>query len=280
MKSLWPAKWTVKDLQKMQKEDPITFAKEYQNDPRERLNASFKSEDFRYWKQEGSRYILLDEENKTIKEGNLYDCRGAIANDLAWSDKRGADRNAMVPGFLTPDSDILIAPYRHETGLRPDEVADWLFAQEAHMREVTDKSVLIGFEKAMLEKVVQWFLSREMKRRNHFLSTRVLQWDGDKTRRIEVRLQARYRAHSIYHREGMGDLEDQLVQFPDAAHDDLPDAVQGLVQLLTSVSAPLVKKVRETSVLDDWIKNALPKKPVCKYPGTHKVTIPSHWGPR
>jgi len=230
--SLWPEKWSVEDLNKMEKDKPTVFAKEMQNDPVSGRNAKFKREDFRYWKQESGDYILQNEYGEIVSRGRMVDCIPAISCDLAWKEKRESDSCALIPGYLTPNSEILTEDYVHEKGLKPTDVSEHLFVMADKMRAMTGQDPAVGFEKAMLENVTQWFLKQEMRKRNRFLITKELVWDADKITRIETRLIARYSQHVIFHKKGMGDLEHQLERFPYATHDDLVDSLQGLVQLL------------------------------------------------
>lgn len=232
-KSLWPAKWTVEELNQMEKDKPSVFAKEMQNDPASGANARFKKEDFRTWKLEpGNEYSLLNEHGEVISAGRLSDCVPAIACDLAWKEKRESDNCVIMPGFLTPNSEILIDDYVAGKGFKPTDVAEHLFIMADRLKRVTGQDPPIGFEKAMLENVTQWFLKQEMRKRNEYLITRELVWDADKITRIETRLLSRYAQHVIFHKRGMGDLEYQLLRHPTGTHDDLIDAEQGLVQLL------------------------------------------------
>jgi len=231
-RSLWPEKWTVEELREMMKDKPDTYAKEMQNDPVAGENSRFKRQDFRYWKETSGGISLLDA-NGNIQTTYAYaDCRGVIAVDLAWKEKRVSDSSCIMPGLLTPRSEILVMDYIHQKGMRPDKLADILFDTEERMVSLTCGVVPIGFEKAMLENVSQWLLRREMQRRNKYLLTKELVWDADKNTRIETRLQPRYSQHVIYHKHGMGDLETQLVRFPSGTHDDIIDSLQALVQLL------------------------------------------------
>ena len=232
-KSLWKEKWTIEELNKMEQDDPVAFAKEIQNDPVSGLLAKFRREDFRYWRMEDRDYCLYGDENQVIARDSLRHCKPAIACDLAWEEKRQADYTVIMPGFLTPDSYLLIDDYIFRKGLRPDEIEEILFTMEDRLRRLTGSSVPIGFEKAKLEKVMKWLLRNAMRRRNHYLIFKELMWDNDKITRIVTRLQSRYAQHSIFHRRNMGDLEHQLLRVPSGTHDDLPDALQGIVQLLT-----------------------------------------------
>jgi hypothetical protein len=256
--SLWPEKWSVDYLQYLEKEKPSVFAKEYQNDPVSGVLSKFNRSDFRYWQASSNNYTLLDEYNRPAYKGLLSDCKAAIACDLAWEIKRSNDFSVILSAFLTPQSDILIDSYICKKGLRPNEIEEILFSLEARLKSITGSSVPIGFEKAKLEKVMQWLLKKAMQKRNHFLIFKDLLWDADKITRIVTRLEPRYAQHSIYHKKSMGDLELQLLQIPDGAHDDLPDALQGVVQLLQYPKQE--KKEEEKKDMLDWLKNNFVKK--------------------
>lgn len=230
--SLWPENWSLDELNQMEKDKPTVFAKEMQNDPVSGRNAKFKREDFRYYRIEHGEYLLQNEYGEIISRGNMADCVPAISCDLAWKEKRESDSCVILPGYLTPASEILVEDYVHGKGLKPTDVAEHLFLMASRLKALTGQEPAIGFEKAMLENVTQWFLKQEMRKRNRFLLTKELLWDADKITRIETRLISRYSQHVIFHKKGMGDLEHQLERHPYGTHDDLVDAEQGLVQLL------------------------------------------------
>jgi hypothetical protein len=210
----------------------------------------FERKDFRYWKIEGGDYVLLDEAGKVVAKDSLKTCRAAISCDLAWKEKRESDSSVLMPGFITPNSDILVYSYLCKKGLRPDETEEVIFSMVDRIEKLTGSTVPIGFEKAMLENVTQWLLKQAMRKRNKFLTTKELLWDADKMTRIETRLQPRYCQHVIYHLTGMGDLEHQLERFPSGTHDDLADALQGLVQLLQFPKA----RIKETQADDEFMR--------------------------
>jgi hypothetical protein len=162
-----------------------------------------------------------------------------------------------VPAFLTPQSDILVENYICKKGMRPHEIEEVIFSMEERLRTLTGTSVPIGWEKAKLEKVIQFLLTQAMKRRNQFLLFKPLQWDTDKIQRIETRLEPRYAQHTIYHRRNMGELEYQLLRFPSGVHDDLPDALQGLVQLLQYPKTIRKIEVEKDDEFEWWRNQAL-----------------------
>lgn len=251
-KSLWVEKWSVKDLDKKEAQDPVSFAKEMQNDPVSGRRAKFHREDFRYWKIENMNYVLMGAENEVISRGELSTCKAAIACDLAWEEKRENDYSVILPAFLTPNADILVDSYICQKGLRPDEMEEVIFSMEQRLKSITKSPVYIGFEKAKLEKVMTWLLKIAMRKRNYYLNLKELQWDMDKIQRIVTRLQPRYTQHVIYHKHGMGELEHQLLRVPSGVHEDLPDALQGVVQLLEYPKNPRKQPVPETEF--EWLR--------------------------
>ena len=252
--SLWPEKWSVEQLNKMERSNPKSYAKEMMNNPVSGLARKFLKEDFRYWKiidgGNGSEYVLYNEEGDISSKGSLSLCRSAIACDLAWETKRESDFSVILPGYMTPQNELLIDSYVCKKGLRPDEYEESVFQMVERLEAITGKSVPIGLEKAKLEKVMRWWLSKAMQRRNKYLLLKDLVWDTDKLQRIYTRLQPRYANHAIYHKHGMGELELQLLRIPSGTHDDLVDAEQGLVQLLSYRKHD--KKVEKTEDAFEW----------------------------
>lgn len=230
--SIWESKWSLDELKRLETANPISFAREMQNDPVSGMSQRFMREDFRYWRIDNLNYVLFDTESNVVAKGLLSSCKAAIACDLAWSEKREADETVILPAFLTPDNNILVDTYINTKGMRPDEFAEHIFNMESRLRALTGHVVPIGFEKAMLERVTQWVLKQEMQKRNHFLVTKQLKWETDKITRIETILQPRYAQNIIYHRQNMGDLEYQLLRFPSGKHDDIIDSLQSVCQLL------------------------------------------------
>lgn len=254
--SLWKEKWSIDYLAWLEKEKPETFAKEMQNDPSSGMMEGIHRKDFRYWKIESGQAILFNENEEIMSKFNLSDCKGAIAYDLAWEEKRDSDFAVIFPAYLTPSSDILFDDYFIKKGLRPEEFEETVFSMNDRMEKLTGKRVPNGFEKAKLEKVMKWWLGEAMKRRNKFLWLKDLQWDGDKIQRILTRLANRYAQHSIYHKKGMGDLENQLIRIRSVAHDDIADAAQGVVQLLNYAPKQKSQTVSEDSF--NWWRRQTP----------------------
>ena len=258
-RTLWAEKWTVEELDAEEKSNPQRFAKEKQNDPVSGMMSQIKKSDFRYWTIENGKAMLFDDNMRVKYSYDLYDCVAAISCDLAWEEKRSSDFTVIMPGFLTPNMDLLIDTYVCRKGMRPNEIIEILFSWEERYRAITGRSVYIGFEKAKLEKVIRHLVELEMRKRNHYLIFKDLAWDKDKNERIITRLQPRYIQNSVYHKRGMGDLEHQLLRVPSGTHDDLPDAEQGLVQLLKYPKTGKRKEVAEDTEFE-WYRNLVKNK--------------------
>lgn len=263
LSSLWKDLWSVEALNELEKNEPSKFAKEYQNDPVSGLLSNFDKEDFRYWYIEEGDYVLLDKDEKILARGSLKNCKGAISTDLAWGEKKVDDFSVLMPGYITPDSEILIDEYICERGMKPDDFINYIFPMVKKVERNTGGSCPIGFEKGKIEKVMKWFLRKAERENNKFLIKRDILWDNDKISRIVTRLQSRYKNHVIFHRRGMGDLEHQLLTVPSGKHDDLPDAAQGLVQMFQFAPGKKTKAVIDDEKDDgfEWLKkNTLNKK--------------------
>ena len=265
--SIWPERWSLDELKAMELEDPNTFATEMMNDPSSGESSRFLKKDFRYWRMRENEYILYDETDTVCAKGKMTDCKWAIACDLAWEERRESDFSVILPGFLTPNSEILLDEYTCLKGMRPDQMFEMMFPLAKRLSQLTKEVGPIGFEKAKLEKVIKWLLEKEMRRRNEFIWVKELIWDADKLQRIYTRLQPRYAQHVMYHKHGMTELEYQLMRIPHGTHDDLPDALQGLVQLLSfpkQASQPSQKKNAEDE-FNWWREQArIWKKPEVK----------------
>ncbi len=248
--SLWPERWTLEELNEMERLKPEAFAKEMQGDPSSGSLETIRREDFRLWRTEENQAVLYGADGEVVSRWRLSECRAAIGIDLAWEEKKANDFAAIVPGLITPANDLLVDTYIVKKGIRPDEFEQIIFDMNDRYEKLTGKRVCFGFEKAMLEKLMKWFLQEAMKRRGKFLWFKDIAWGTtDKVARIMFRLSNRYSQNSIYHKKGMGDLENQLIRLRSVAHDDIADAVAMLPEMLAF--APIKQKEKTP---DDMFK--------------------------
>lgn len=242
--SLWPEKWSRDDLRRMEADDPSGFAKEMRGDPSSGTMETIRRDDFRRWQGVDGGIVLYNLDGSVLARWSYKDCRAGIGIDLAWENRQVNDFSAIVPGLVTPANDLLIDDYYFKKGMRPDEWEEVVFAMVKKYEELTGKRVPVGIEKAKLEKVMKWFLGEAQKRRGEYLWFKDVAWGTkDKIERIMLRLGNRYANHSIYHKGGMGVLENQLIRLRSVAHEDLADAAAILPEILAY--APGKKKIVE-----------------------------------
>lgn len=259
--SLWKERWTVADLDEFERNNPEAFAKEMQGDPSSGSLETIRREDFRYWRIEEAQAVLFGGSGEVINRWRLTDCRCGVGLDLAWEEKKASDFAAIVPGLITPANDLLICDYIVKRGLRPDELENIVFDMDAQYSALTGKRVQFGFEKAKLEKVMTWFLKEAMKRRGRWLWFKDISWGTqDKIERIMFRVANRYSQHSVYHKKGMGDLENQLIRLRSAAHDDLADAMAMLPEMLSYAPSAAKKEKGPEDEFMWWRRKAIEAK--------------------
>ena len=183
--SLWPQRWTVEELNEMERNKPEAFAKEMQGDPSSGTMEGINRVDFRYWRERDGAIELLDEGGGEVKaRWKWTDCKVVVVADMAWESKRDSDFTVILPAIMTPSADVLVDSYIKKRGMRPNEFEEIIFGMNARYERLTGRRVQFGFEKAKLEKVMKWFLTEAMRRRGIFLWMKDLQWDGDKVQRL------------------------------------------------------------------------------------------------
>lgn len=242
--SLWPERWSVNDLNIMEGQKPEAFAKEMQGDPSSGSLETVSREDFRYWDIQDNLIVMYNPDNSVHARWNFKECNAAIGIDLAWEEKQTNDFSAFMPGFVTPANDLLFDNYINKKGMRPDEWEEIAFSLSARYEKLTGKRVPLGLEKSKLEKVMQWFLKEAMRRRNEWLYFKSVSWGGkDKVERFISRLANRYAQHTVYHRRGMGEYENQAIRIRSSKNDDLCDCAGGLAEMLSF--APIKQKEKQ-----------------------------------
>lgn len=255
--SLWPERWTVAELDEMERLKPEAFAKEMQGDPSSGSLETIRREDFRQWAIHEGQAVLYDDTGAVQSRWRLTECRAGVGIDMAWEDKKASDDTAIVPGLITPANDLLIDTPINKRGMRPDEFENIIFDLNARYEGMTGKRVCFGFEKAKLEKVMKWFLTEAMKRRGKYLWFKDIAWGTlDKVERIMFRIANRYSQHSVYHKRGLGDLENQLIRLRSSAHDDMADALAMLPEILAF--APIKQKEKPKMNVFAYLQSQTP----------------------
>lgn len=157
---------------------------------------------------------------RTAEEVDRLSTRNFLTVDTAVSEKTSADFSGFCDNRVDRENNWNLRAWRMK--IPPNELIETLFT--LHKKNHYDS---IGIEKTIYLQVLKPFLDREMRERNTFLP--IVELDHRQTmKEARIRaLQPRYESGSIYHVEGeCRDLEDELLRFPNAVHDDVSDATQ------------------------------------------------------
>jgi predicted phage terminase large subunit-like protein len=198
-----------------------------------------------------AQYMLdpVPPENATFKKFKYYDptdIQGLqfnkfIALDPAVSESKTADYSAMVCVGVDYNNDwYLLDVWRDRVS--PGLLIDKMFEWDSKWKPIT-----FAIEKTAFQKVLQFFIYDEMKKKNHTIYfTELLHNDRSKEDRIRG-LEPRYTNGGILHCKTVPfihDLEDELKRFPKAKHDDISDALASILE----VAFPTKHK----SMRDEW----------------------------
>ena len=228
---LWPERWPEKDL----REERQTFinqgksdgySQEYLNQPIAEGNNFFDREDlidipfahYRDW-----------ETNPGKRQVNFY-----ASVDFAVSTRQSADRSVITMGALDPDQNLDIVDVR-KGRWDPKTLVDQMF--EAHEEYEPELWIV---ESGTILKAIGPYLNEEMARRNIFLTLHLMVPSKDKITRAKS-IQARMKARRVRFDKSADwyeDVEQELLQFPRAAHDDVVDTLSQFGLALDQVITP------------------------------------------
>ena len=209
---LWPDKFSLARLTEMKIAlGPYPWAALYQQTPKSQDGALFKREMFRYFEITPTDYILHGPfGDRPVPRSQ---CTIFQTCDPAGSLRASADYFALGTWALTPYNDLLLLDMIHTRLEGPDQPG--LF-RAAYARW---SPVVQGVESKGLGLPLYQQLAREG------LPVYELKAETDKFTRA-LPMAARYNAGSVYHRQGAAWLEsyeDELIDFPNGAHDDQVD---------------------------------------------------------
>lgn len=139
--------------------------------------------------------------------------------DPASSDSKEADDQVIMSvGFK--GTDIYVLDYADEKGEMPDAAADSVFTQARKWRPLKIVSEAIGYQR-----VLAWYLAREMKLKRLFIQVDPIQDRRAKKDRILQAIAGNLAYQNIYIKPTMTKLIAQLNDFGEGGHDDVIDAL-------------------------------------------------------
>lgn len=240
--ALWQERYDFKALEEIR----LTigsrwFGALYQQSPSPADGAIFRRKYFRYFSEDEEYYYMLTptETSDRIVRHKIH-CRVFAVADLALSTKETADYTVIIVFAATPENDVLIIDVIRER-----------FEGAMHLnliKQVFERynPNVIGIESVQYQKtLIQQCMSEGL--RVSELKPR----DDKKTRALPM--QAKLEAGKVYFKKSavwLEEFEKELLQFPNAKHDDQVDAFAYIAYILSSSSEnnPIGTKIRAFGV--------------------------------
>ena len=233
---LWPSNWTVDKLEQKREEMRISdkgdsgFYQEYFNQPVDEENQTFRREMFRYFKE-------LDLE--TIKAKGPY--RKYTLVDPAISKKTTADFTAIVTVLVDFMNRVFILEITRAR-LDPIETIKAIFAHYERWNPI-----YVGIETVSYQKALKYFIEEEKRRASSTVqSMQVMEIKPttDKITKIK-KLQPKYAIANVFHNSDDRNtviLEEELIRFPVAAHDDVVDCISNIIEIMVPAQKVVQRK--------------------------------------
>lgn len=225
---LWPSNWTVEKLEQKREEMRLSekgdsaFYQEYFNQPLSNEDQKFRREMFRYFNG-------LQWEDIKKKPHRIY-----TLVDPAISKRTTADFTVVISVAI----DVLNRVYILEitrARLDPLETIKSIFAHYERWQPA-----FVGIETVAYQKALKFFLEEEKKRENSTVRSMCIQEIRptiDKVTKI-MKMQPKYAIGNFYHNSDDKNtviLEEELTRFPKGVHDDIIDALSGVIEIMLPV---------------------------------------------
>jgi predicted phage terminase large subunit-like protein len=226
---LWSSNWTVEKLEQKREEMRLSekgdsaFYQEYFNQPLSDEDQKFRREMFRYFN------LRQWEDEISKKPHRIY-----TLVDPAISKRTTADFTVVVSVAV----DFLNRVYVLEitrARLDPLETIKAIFAHYEKWQPA-----FVGIETVAYQKALKFFLEEEKKRENSTVRSMCIQEirpTMDKVTKI-LKMQPKYAIGNFYHNSDDRNtiiLEEELTRHPKSVHDDICDAISGIIEIMTPV---------------------------------------------
>lgn len=240
-KLLWPSNWTVEKLEQKREEMRISekgdagFYQEYFNEPISEEDQIFRKDMFRYFNQ-----LIWDDKIK-LEPHKIY-----TLVDPAISKKQTADFTAII----TVAVDFMNRIYVLEITRKRMDPIETIKAIFAHYERW--KPLFVGIETTAYQKALKFFIEEQMRKEDSTVKTmqiREIKPTIDKETKIK-KLQPKYAIANVYHNSDDDNtpvLEQELLRFPKAAHDDCCDCLSNVIEIMVPVNKELDREYKKFS---------------------------------
>lgn len=227
--SFFEKRFPIEMLNQMQKQDPLVFSSQYQQEPTNKETQEFHEERFRYYDQLPAWlriFTVVDPAFKTWQEN---------------------DQTAIMTVWFKDEKMYIIeyTAWRFSADIMQDKII-------YHIRKRNPEKIWI--EAFQAQSLIVTFLKQQLIKLWIYCNIEEIRQTGDKNAKIRS-LIAFYRNWLIFHTRDCMELEKQLVKFPRAKHDDIIDALQMVYNMYTL--APNTKAYRPIQIEYDMNWNVI-----------------------
>lgn len=212
-RALWPEQYPAEALEERRRElGSSVFAAVYQGEPRDEEGALVRRSWFRYFREEGEFYVLLQPDGSARRVEKAR-CWRFQTCDPAATERERSSWFVLATWAVTPDRDLLLLDVFRE---RAETTKHEAIMQTQYER--WRPSIQVVEHSSYGLAIIQ-----QCKRAG--LPVVAVRADRDKVSRARL-IAARYEAGAVYHRLGapwLGEWEDEIASFPAAEHDDQMD---------------------------------------------------------
>jgi len=202
-KPIFPQKFTHEHIAALKAEKgSYEFNAQYNNDPVSEEEADFKRDWFKYY-------------SRPPEHGAIY-----ITIDPAATTKDTSDFTGIVVNSVHNGTWYLLEAYH--TKLNPTELVDELFYLQEKYRA---RLRTVGIEETMFTQALDYDITRKMQETGKWFTVEKVKHRGRKKESRIRSLIPLFERGNISLNERSQDLEEELMRFPAAAHDDILDAL-------------------------------------------------------
>lgn len=156
----------------------------------------------------------------------------AITFDPATSEKKNACDAVVLDGAVMRNNQLCVVEYTAFKKKEPSEMIDKIFTYVQKYRGYANRSIKVGIEINGGQEIYIKLIQEEQRKRNVFFEIVPLRHIVDKTSRIRA-LQPRWESGNLLLKQGMVELEEQMMRFPVGTKCDIIDALAMQLEVLT-----------------------------------------------
>jgi len=246
--STFPERYPIHELEKIKKDKKMgnyLFSCLYMLDPIPQEDAIFKEKWFKYFTLSSDKRMITRKDGVKVPVGLTF-----MTMDGAVTEGKN-DYSAIM--ITTTDHEKNIYVLKTWSGqVDPITLMDKMFELyfEWHC-------IKLGAQTSVIEKLLSFFLKRRMIKEKRFMNMVPLKKNTAENKEYSIKsMSGWYESGCIFHIEGErdGELEEQLLRFPKARHDDLADVLQMQQEIIVSSSKKVIPRDYDRNSLHSWKK--------------------------